>query len=99
MDRKIIHPSNIRKRTFALDGEKFIRHTRAMADLHVPTVSEIRAAAKERGLSIAALCRRADINQSAFYRWEKGKPMSYLVIQKLIDTIAAAPPKQGNGHG
>lgn len=51
---------------------------------------EIEARATEAGLSIADLCRRADIALSTFYRWKSGKTAPGIgVYQRLIDALPA----------
>ncbi len=76
---------------FFLDESPLIPHDQAMPDAQMPTAEQIARLAKERGLSIAALCRRADIDSATFYRWKKGKLPSGRIIQKMIDVIAATP--------
>jgi hypothetical protein len=63
-----------------------------MDTIPMPTPADIEAAAAVRGLSIAAVCRRADIDQTAFQRWKAGKSMPSLrIIQKMVDAIEAVP--------
>lgn len=62
-----------------------------MKEIRLPTPNEIEAAAIAKGLSVAALCRRADIDQSAFTRWKAGKTPSGRVIQRMIDAIEREP--------
>jgi predicted transcriptional regulator len=59
-----------------------------MADIHLPTWGEIEAACDAAGLTVAAMCRRADIDQAAFSRWKGGKGTPSLrTIQKMVDAI------------
>jgi predicted transcriptional regulator len=61
--------------------------------MNIPTPEQIAAAAKDKGLSIAAMCRRADIDATAFYRWQKGTHVpNVATVQKMLDAIEAAKP-------
>lgn len=62
-----------------------------MTAIHIPTPDEIKADAKAHGMSIAALCRHADVDAATYYRWRKGKVPAVRIIQKLVDTINAYP--------
>jgi predicted transcriptional regulator len=63
-----------------------------MSTIPMPSPSDIEVAAEARHLSIAAICRQADIDQTAFRRWKAGKGMPSLrTIQKMIDVIEAVP--------
>lgn len=62
-----------------------------MNEIQLPTPDQIKAAARAKGLSIAAVCRRADIDKTSFYRWQKGKVPSGRIIQRMIDAIAQSP--------
>jgi predicted transcriptional regulator len=54
----------------------------------LPTPDSIREAAKKKGLTIAALCRRADMDTATFYRWEYGRGSPTLgTIKRLLDAI------------
>ena len=47
--------------------------------------------AKERGLSIAEVCRRAKIAPSTYHRWAGGKSgLTVTVYRKIRDVLAAA---------
>jgi DNA-binding transcriptional regulator YiaG len=60
--------------------------------LKIPEPKEIEAAAKAKGLSIAALCRRADIDPSTFNRWAAGRGVpSVRSVQRMIDAIEREP--------
>ena len=64
----------------------------AMNAIPMPTPADIEAAAEAKSLSIAAVCRRADIDPTAFQHWKAGKRMPNLgTVQKMIDAIEAAP--------
>ena len=57
----------------------------------LPTVSDIEAAARSAGLSIAALCRRADVTEGTFYRWKRGSGAPNMrIVQRFMDEIEAA---------
>ena len=63
-----------------------------MTEIHMPTWGEIETACKAKGLSVAAMCRRADIDQAAFSRWKSGNGTpSGRTIQKMIDAIEREP--------
>lgn len=65
--------------------------------MEIPTPDQIEAAAKSKGLSIAALCRRADVDGTAFHRWRAKKNVPNLAtVQRLLDAIEQAPeqPKE-----
>lgn len=56
--------------------------------MDMPTPDQIEAAAFAKGLSIAAMCRRADLDPSAFHRWRSGKNLPSIgTVQKMIDAI------------
>ena len=74
--------------------KKLARHPKPGYEgaMHIPTPDEIEAAANAKGLSIAALCRRADVDASAFHRWRAGKNVPNLAtVKSMLDAIAAAP--------
>lgn len=55
----------------------------------MPTPQWVRDAAEAKGLTLAALCRRADLDTATFYRWESGKGTPTLgTIQRLLDALA-----------
>lgn len=59
-----------------------------MNQIHIPTWNEIEEACATAGLTVAAMCRRADIDQAAFSRWKSGKGTPTLgTIQKMVDAI------------
>jgi len=69
-----------------------IWHDATMQTIPMPTPDHIEDAAKAKGLSIASVCRRADIDPTAFQHWKAGKRMPNLgTVQKMIDAIEAAP--------
>ena len=60
--------------------------------MQLPTPDEIAAAAKAKGLTIAAMCRRADVDATAFHRWRAGHGAPNLAtVQKMIDAIEHEP--------
>ena len=60
--------------------------------MKIPTADDIRDAAKAKGLSIAAMCRRADSDSTAFYHYASGKGAPNIAtLQKWLDVIAATP--------
>jgi len=60
--------------------------------MNIPLPSEIKAAALGRGLSIGAMCRRADVDPALFYRWQNGSASPTLAtVQKMLDAIEGAP--------
>lgn len=59
--------------------------------MKMPTPEEIEKAAKAKGLSIARMCRLADIDATAFHRWkaDQNSP-NVATVQKMLDAIKAA---------
>lgn len=55
-------------------------------------VSEIESMAKARGLSIAQVCRLANVNQSTFQRWKDGAVPQVPTYNKVIAVIESASP-------
>jgi predicted transcriptional regulator len=63
-----------------------------MSTIKLPTPDWIRDQATARGLSIPALCRRADMHPESFYRWNAGLGTPTLAtVQKMLDAIAREP--------
>jgi transcriptional regulator with XRE-family HTH domain len=63
----------------------------------ISTPSDIEAAAKKAGLSMAEVCRRAGVAQSTFNRWKNGTTQPTLgIYQRLCGAVAAPcpPPTQ-----
>lgn len=59
-----------------------------MTKLTMPTADAIVAAAKARGMSISALCRAANIDQNAIYKWRSaGVIPSGRIIQKMLNVL------------
>lgn len=57
------------------------------------TPEEIERCAAERDMSIAALCRRAGIWPSTFFRWRAGQTgMSMEIYERLEAALAAVQP-------
>lgn len=55
----------------------------------LPTAADIEMRARDRGMSIPAMCDRAGISPSTFYRWLAGESIIKAdVMQKLIDVTA-----------
>ena len=66
--------------------------------MNIPTPQQIVEAAEAKGLSMAAVCRRADIDATAFYRWQKGTPKPNLMtVQKRVAAIDSAPQRVARG--
>jgi predicted transcriptional regulator len=64
--------------------------------MEMPTPDQIAEAALEKGLSIGALCRRADVDAAIFYRWKAGRSSPTMrTIQKMLDAINDAPVVDG----
>lgn len=62
--------------------------------MQIPTPAKIERAAAAKGLSIAAMCRRADIDATAFHRWKAGDGSPNIAtVQKMLDAIARAPAR------
>lgn len=62
--------------------------------MQLPTPAEIEAAADAKGLTIAALCRRADIDAATFRRWKAGDGTPTMAtVQKMLDAITAEPAR------
>lgn len=57
----------------------------------LPTPFEIERLALERGLSIAAMCRRADLDPSIFFRWKAGNDITLGSISRLLDALNDHP--------
>lgn len=56
---------------------------------HLLTPLEVEAKAKDAGLSIADVCKRAGIAQSTFSRWKAGKTAPTLTIYQRIEAVLA----------
>lgn len=57
----------------------------------VLTAKDFESRAKEVGLSIAELCRRAKVAQSSFHRWKTGDyGISIGTYSNLLDVLLAA---------
>lgn len=83
----------------AVDQRHVIDHHKGMSDppdLSVPTPDEIEAAAQRIGLSIAALCRKADVAAEIFYRWRSG-PGSITTrnLERLLEALRHERAKRG----
>ena len=67
-----------------------------MEAINMPTPEWIKEAARTKGLTIAALCRRADMDTATYYRWANGDGSPTLgTIQKMLDAIAREPDRRG----
>lgn len=63
-------------------------HYRAMTAIQMPTPEAILEAAQAKGLTLASLCRRADMDTATFYRWKAGRGTPTLgTIQRMLDAI------------
>lgn len=84
---------------FIVDRQNAIGHGASMKAIQLPTPDEIEVAATARGLTVAAMCRRADIDQATFSRWKRGDRIpSVRIIQRMIDAIEREPKiKKGRG--
>lgn len=51
------------------------------------TPSEMESMARERRLSIAQICREANVNQSTFQRWKQGSSPTIGTYCDLLDAI------------
>lgn len=61
------------------------------------TPREVREMAARKGLTVAALCRKAGLPSSAWHRWNKGAATTVVTVQKMLDAISATPDKQTEG--
>lgn len=60
--------------------------------IKLPTAREIVDAADRKGLTMQAVCRRADLDGSVLREWHRGnRNPSIANVQKMIDVIEAAP--------
>lgn len=60
-----------------------------------PTAEEIRDLARERGLSVKALCQVAGVQPSSFSRWLSGQnEIQMAAAQRLTDALAGDLPQQ-----
>lgn len=58
------------------------------------TATDFEAAARDAGLSIAELCRRANVPQSSFHRWKAGgSGITLGTYSDLVDVLLAADIK------
>ena len=65
-----------------------------MGAMQLPTPNDIEQAARAKGLSIAAMCRRADVDATAFHRWRAGDGAPNMAtVQKMLDAIQREPVK------
>lgn len=63
-----------------------------MDEIPIPTPKQVEDAAERRSLTIAQMCRRADIDPQTFHRWKAGKGMPTLAsIQRMKDAIEREP--------
>lgn len=62
-----------------------------MNDLLTP--EDVEAKASAAGMSIADICKRADVAQSTFSRWKAGKTSPTLTIYKRIVAVLAPAGK------
>lgn len=68
-------------------------HHPLMTAIQMPTPETILKAAEAKGLTLASLCRRADLDTATFYRWKSGKGTPTLgTIQKMLDAIEREVP-------
>jgi hypothetical protein len=68
-----------------------------MDTLSIPSPDEVEKAAKACDLSIVQLCRKADIDASAFHRWRAGFSITTATLQKMLDAIEREKAKK-NGR-
>jgi predicted transcriptional regulator len=70
-----------------------------MKPLTIPSPDELKAAAKEAGLTITSLCRRADVDYQVFYRWSRGKgSINTGTLQKLLDALEREKASKGRDN-
>lgn len=56
-------------------------------NIQLPTPEDIENACRERGISVAALCRKAGVNQSIFVKWKAGKTITLESARKLVGAL------------
>jgi predicted transcriptional regulator len=61
-----------------------------ISPISLPSAEQIEEVARERGLSIPALCAAAGIAPSTFYRWKDGAQMTTTTMQRLVEIIEQA---------
>jgi predicted transcriptional regulator len=59
-------------------------------DLSIPTPDDIEKAAGRLGISVASLCRKADVAAELFYRWRKGGAITTATLSRLLGAIRQA---------
>lgn len=64
-------------------------HTVAGMD-NLLTPSDVKALAKERGITMTELCRQAGINATTFNRWERGETEPGLGVYRRIVAVLRA---------
>lgn len=62
----------------------------AMDDLLTP--QDIERMAKDRGITIAEVCRRAGIAHTTFGRWRRGETEPTLDVYRRIRAVVVPPP-------
>ena len=63
-----------------------------MLNVDLPSAAEIEAAAEKRGLSIARMCRLADVDASTFHRWKaQGSIPTVPTIVRFVTALLAQP--------
>ncbi len=63
----------------------------------LPTPESIEAGAAAVGYSMTELCKMAAVHYSGWWRWKTGKASPSLdTVQRLLDAIQAAKPKEGD---
>lgn len=68
------------------------------AHMHSERLTRIETDLAERGVSIAALCRRAEIAQTTWLRWKRGKkpqPRTIRAVEEAFLHLMAEPKVHG----
>lgn len=63
------------------------------------TVEEVEQLIRERGLSVARVCRQANISQTTFQRWKHGSDITlstYNAVALAIETLSAQTAETTN---
>lgn len=83
------------KRKSAIDGANLRLYGGRVNLTSLPTAAEIESAARQSGLSINELCRRAGVAPSTFHRWKGGEHSPAVrIVEEWCRVIAAAATEQ-----
>lgn len=58
----------------------------------LPQIAIIEAALKERGLSVAGLCRKADLAPTTWVRWKNGAPATARSWERISAALGQIDP-------